>query len=168
MDAPRRRAAAARQQEAASGARPAAGEDASEAAAAAPRASPPTAPTTSAEPAPPRAYVEPPLQLLSAGGGDWLPHVDLSEGPRAFVVLVDLPSLAATDLSLSRVGARTRIRGGRRPPYREGAEELRGERLYGDFSLTVRVPDMYEKRWHEGKLANGVLRLSYSADDDED
>ena len=102
MDAPRRRAAAARQQEAASGARPAAGEDASEAAAAAPRVSPPTAPTTSAEPAPPRAYVEPPLQLLSAGGGDWLPHVDLSEGPRAFVVLVDLPSLAATDPPLAR------------------------------------------------------------------
>ena len=97
-----------------------------------------------------------------------MPHVDLCEGARAYVVLVDLPSLASSDLALSRAGAITRIRGGRRPPFRQGAEELRGERLYGDFSLSVRVPDLYEKRWHEGKLANGVLRLSYKLDDGDD
>ena len=61
------------------------------------------------------------------------------------------------------------IRGGRAPPYHgAGAQELRGERLYGTFSLSVRVPDYYEKRWHEGKLKDGVLKLSYKVDDGDD
>jgi len=84
-------------------------------------------------------------------------------------VLVDLPALSAADLSISRQGAKTIVRGGRKPPYAPGQaiEEVRTERRYGRFVLTVRVPDMYEKRWQEGKLANGVLRLSYAMDEDE-
>ena len=90
------------------------------------------------------------------------------EGADAFTVLVDVPSLSACDLTLSRSGAHTHIRGGRAPPYGDGATELRGERLYGRFHLVVRVPDEYEKRWRAGDIENGVLRLSYRADEERD
>jgi HSP20 family protein len=115
-----------------------------------------------------RPLIEPTLQLLSEVG-DWLPHVDLCEGRNAFVVVVDVPSLTARDLNISRSGAHTRVRGGRTPPFSEGAVELRGERLFGRWALSVRVPDTYEKRLSEAKLTDGVLRLTYKADiDDED
>ena len=115
----------------------------------------------------PRTYVEPTLQLHS-DGGSWLPNIDLIEGKTHFHVYVDVPSLGAADLKLSRSGARTRVRGERQPPYSvsAGAVELRGERLYGAFELCVRVPDSYEKRWQEGSVDGGVLRLTYKIDDD--
>lgn len=97
----------------------------------------------------------------------WLPHVDLCEGSDAFLILVDVPSLSAKDLTISRSGAHTRVKGGRSPPYGDGAVELRGERLYGSFDLIVRVPEQYEKRWQAGSLEDGVLRLSYRIDDTE-
>ena len=46
--------------------------------------------------------------------------------------------------------------------------ESADERPFGAFLLSVRVPDQYQKRWSEAKLADGVLRMSYAADDDED
>ena len=49
----------------------------------------------------------------------------------------------------------------------QGADELRGERPFGTFTLTVRVPDRYLARWREAKLTDGVLRLGYAADNDE-
>ena len=54
---------------------------------------------------------------------------------------------------------------GRREAPR-AAVELRGERLYGAFQMCVRVPDAYEKRWTEGSVERGVLRLTYRIDDD--
>ena len=84
------------------------------------------------------------------------------------MLLVDLPGLRASDLKLSRSGSLTRLAGQRGAPYSpETAEELRGERPYGAFELSVRVPDRYHKRWHEAALTDGVLRLSYAADADE-
>lgn len=92
----------------------------------------------------------------------------MTEAHDAFRVLVDLPSLSACDLQLSRSGTCTRVRGERSPPYSKNATELRGERLYGRFVLAVRVPDAYETRWQEASLANGVLRLTYRADVSEE
>ena len=63
---------------------------------------------------------------------------------------------------------RTKVRGQRAPPYGDVATELRGERLYGAFNLVVRVPDLYEKRWQSGALQNGVLRIRYRADEQEE
>jgi HSP20 family molecular chaperone IbpA len=86
--------------------------------------------------------------------------------PRGQTVIVDVPSLSSKQLTISRSGACTSVRGGREPPHGDGATELRGERLYGRFHLLVRVPDQYEKRWSKGTLEHGVLRLSYKADDE--
>ena len=83
-------------------------------------------------------------------------------------VLVDLPALGAPDLAISRRGAQTHVRGKRAPPYGDGTTELSGERLYGAFHLLIRVPDVYEKRWETGGVANGVLRLRYLADEEPD
>ena len=107
------------------------------------------------------------MQLLSEGGL-WLPQVDLIEGRQFFGVFVDLPSLGPQDVAISRKGAHTSVRGQRAPPYGDVATELRGERLYGAFNLVVRVPDLYEKRWQSGALQNGVLRIRYRADEQEE
>ena len=78
-----------------------------------------------------------------------------------------LPAQPHAD-ELCAVPSRKRVRGGREPPYGDGTVELRGERLYGRFHLTVRVPNQYEKRWRHGGLSDGVLRLCYPLDDEPD
>jgi len=103
---------------------------------------------------------------LSPEGG-WLPHVDLCEGTEAFILLVDLPGLRPEQVKLSRSGSLTKVAGTRAPPHGDGIEEVCGERPFGSFALSVRVPDRYHKRWREGKLVDGVLRLSYAADTDD-
>ena len=92
----------------------------------------------------------------------------MCEGTDAFVLLVDVPGLQPDDLRLARTGSLTRVSGSRTAPCVEGTEELRGERPFGSFVLSVRVPDRYHKRWQDGKLTDGVLRLVYAADDDDD
>ena len=46
-------------------------------------------------------------------------------------------------------------------------EDASAGRPYGTFVLSLRVPDLYQKRWSEARLTDGVLRLCYAADDDE-
>mmetsp|Transcript_19748 Transcript_19748/g.50266 ORF Transcript_19748/g.50266 Transcript_19748/m.50266 type:complete len:130 (-) Transcript_19748:213-602(-) len=106
------------------------------------------------------------MHALCAEGG-WIPQVDMCEGADSFILLVDVPGLKQGELRLSRSGSLTKVMGARAPPYKEQDHELQGERPYGSFVLSVRVPERYQKRWSEGRLTDGVLRLRYAADNDD-
>ena len=121
-----------------------------------------------------------PFALQLTQHNSWLPRVDLCEGADEYIVAVDVPALRAADLSLTRAGAFTRIRGQRSVPYalagrsNSGSGDsvgvsavLRAERRYGIFELVLRVPDAYHPRWSACDVADGVLRVRYKRDEDE-
>jgi len=33
------------------------------------------------------------------------------------------------------------------------------ERKYGEFTMTFRIPDIYERKWKDYKIENGVLLI---------
>lgn len=74
------------------------------------------------------------------------------------------------DLKLSRQNVTTIVKGSRGRPYPELQVQKieRSERTYGDFALTFAIPQEYERRWSSMTLENGVLRLVFTPDADED
>ena len=62
------------------------------------------------------------------------------------------------------------VKGHRDRPYPELQVQKieRSERTYGDFTLTFAIPQEYERKWHSMNLHNGVLRLVFTPDADED
>jgi len=108
-----------------------------------------------------------PLLLQLTQDQSWLPSIDLYEGPKYYVVVMDVPAVGAEGLRLSRRGTLTHVLAGRTTPWREGAELVRTGRRYGSFQLLLRVPDAYLCKWSSCVVQNGVLRIRYPRDDDE-
>lgn len=43
----------------------------------------------------------------------------------------------------------------------------KNERKFGEFTLTFKIPEEYERKWESFKLQDGVLMLKYKKDNDE-
>ena len=109
-----------------------------------------------------------PLLLQLAQDQSWMPSIDLYEGPKFYDIVMDVPGIGADGLRLSRSGTHTHVLAGRTTPYSDGAEVVRAGRRYGSFQLLLRVPDAYQCRWSACNVQNGVLRIRYPRDDDEE
>ena len=44
---------------------------------------------------------------------------------------------------------------------------IRNERKYGDFTLTFKIPEIYQKKWTNYQIRDGVLIITYDKDQDE-
>ena len=63
----------------------------------------------------------------------------------------------------------TIIKGGRSAPYAELQVVVeKAERKYGEFTQTFKVPEAYERRWSECTVSNGVLKMTFGPDTDEE
>jgi HSP20 family molecular chaperone IbpA len=43
----------------------------------------------------------------------------------------------------------------------------KNERKYGDFTLTFKIPEIYERKWNSYEVENGVLKIIYDKDIEE-
>ena len=89
---------------------------------------------------------------------------------KQYTIFLDVPGMTQKDISLSRQNVTTIVKGHRDRPYPELQVQKieRSERTYGDFTLTFAIPQEYERKWHSMNLHNGVLRLVFTPDADED
>ena len=89
---------------------------------------------------------------------------------QCYTIFLDVPGMAKEDIKLSRQNVTTIVKGARSRPYPELQVHKieRSERTYGDFTLTFAIPQEYERRWSSMSLDNGVLRLIFTPDADED
>ena len=72
---------------------------------------------------------------------------------------------------LSRQNVVTIIKGTREPEFseRERATAMtRQERKHGDWTMTFRIPEEYNRRWDSVTVENGVLEIRYLKDHDEE
>jgi HSP20 family protein len=86
------------------------------------------------------------------------------------MIILDIPGLDKEDISLSRQNAITIVKGNRRKNS-QGDESSyeKNERKYGEFTMTFKIPDIYERKWEGYHVEKGVLSVWYPKDlNDED
>ena len=84
---------------------------------------------------------------------------------------MDLPGMTRDQIKLSRQNVVTIVKGSRESGLtdREIATSVtRQERKTGDFTMTFRIPEEYNRRWDSANVENGVLEVRYLKDHDEE
>jgi len=89
----------------------------------------------------------------------WDPNVDVLEDPREIHIIVEVPGLAATDLSAAAHGNQLHIRGIKRPERHPGnhTKFLCMERFFGEFEKIVPLPAALNLKQARATLAEGLL-----------
>lgn len=101
----------------------------------------------------------------------FLPNVDVIKGEDEYHITIDLPSMSKDDVTVTRNNITTIVRGNRKHGTEQsGFDESsydKAERKFGDFTMTFKIPEEYDRKWYKYELKNGVLRLSYKRDNDD-
>ena len=92
---------------------------------------------------------------------DWAPLVDVRENDQAFVLEVEVPSVAVHDLSVSVVEGLLSVTGTSQSKQDDVDSNLhRSERLRGSFSRSFRLPDSVDIENISAEMKEGVLYLT--------
>lgn len=92
---------------------------------------------------------------------DWLPLVDIRETEVDYQIDVELPAVAAEDLSVSLADGVLSVRGERkREPEPSEARVHRAERRVGRFERNFRLPEDADAGAIVANNRNGILYLS--------
>ena len=92
---------------------------------------------------------------------DWVPLVDVRENDQAFVLEVEVPSVAVHDLSVSVVEGLLSVTGTSQSKEDDVESNLhRSERLRGSFSRSFRLPDSVDIESISAEMKEGVLYLT--------
>lgn len=90
----------------------------------------------------------------------WMPRLDLTETPDAFVARMDLPGLKYEDIQVNVQRNRLTVRGERTAETRDETENVvRMERNYGTFYRALTLPDNVLADEIEAVFEDGVLVL---------
>ena len=98
-----------------------------------------------------------------------MPAVDIVQD-KTYTILMDVPGMTGEDIKLSRQNVTTIVKGTRMKPYPElQVQKLdRQERMYGEFTHTFKVPQEYERKFSSVHVSNGVLKIVFKQDKDEE
>ncbi len=95
------------------------------------------------------------------GISEWYPRMDVVEKDKEILVKMDLPGMEEKDINISVEGNILTISGERRMEKKEDKENYhRIERLYGEFSRSLTLPNTVDVSKINAKYKNGVLEIS--------
>jgi len=108
--------------------------------------------------------------LLLTRPNSFVPAIDIVRDNALYTIIMDVPGMTSDDIRLSRQNVTTIVKGTRLRPYPELLVQKveRQERQYGDFTLTFKVPQEYERKFDSVTVVDGVLRLTFKPDADEE
>jgi len=107
--------------------------------------------------------------LLLTRPNSFQPAIDIIRTEKSYTIYMDVPGLTKHDVKLSRQNVTTIIKGGRSVPYAELQVVVeKAERKYGEFTQTFKIPQEYERKWSKCVVSNGVLKLVFKPDNDEE
>jgi HSP20 family protein len=95
----------------------------------------------------------------SAVEGAFAPATDVYSTDDTVFVAVELPGVAAGDVTVEIEGRELAVRGRRHFAGGEGANYHRLERSYGEFHCDIALPDDADAGAHRVKLDRGVLTV---------
>ena len=107
--------------------------------------------------------------LLLSRPNSFVPAIDIVQA-KQYTILMDVPGMTSEDIRLSRQNVTTIVKGTRLRPYPELLVQKveRQERQYGDFTQTFKVPQEYERKLDSITVVNGVLKIFFKPDQDEE
>ena len=88
----------------------------------------------------------------------FLPAAEIHETPEAFVVSLDLPGVATSDVRVSLVGDTLTIRGEKKPAGENGSPS-RSERVYGSFERSFTLGAAVNTDQVKATYRDGVLEV---------
>ncbi|KRX05357.1 P-loop containing nucleoside triphosphate hydrolase [Pseudocohnilembus persalinus] len=95
------------------------------------------------------------------------PQVDIVADDKYYIYM-DIPGLCKDDISIYRQNVVSVIKGKKDKPYIYNNKKLeRNERKYGEFALSFRIPEIFERKWKRYDVKNGVLCIEYEKDQDD-
>jgi HSP20 family molecular chaperone IbpA len=110
--------------------------------------------------------------IMLARPDSYLPPVDIiRDVDGAYVIYMDLPGMTRDQIKISRQNVVTIVKGTRDPDHTEkeiATAVTRQERKTGDFTMTFRIPEEYQRKWDSATVENGVLCVRYLKDTDEE
>ena len=110
--------------------------------------------------------------IMLARPDSYMPPVDIiRDTDGAYVVYLDLPGMTRNEIKMSRQNVITIVKGTRDSDHTErqiATSVTRQERKTGDFTMTFRIPEEYNRRWDSATVENGVLCIRYLKDHDEE
>lgn len=89
----------------------------------------------------------------------WAPRVDISEGPKDYLVSLDLPGLSRDEVTVDVQHHQVTVHGRRTPETTDERRYLRMERRRGRFYRVIRLPADAQADQVEAAFADGVLTL---------
>jgi len=99
----------------------------------------------------------------TAGKGQWVPSVDVSETRKKVIVKCEIPGMDPKDIDISVNGNRLTVRGERKHDHEEKGESFhRVERSYGAFYREVGLPAEVDSSKANATYKNGVLTVKLS------
>lgn len=83
---------------------------------------------------------------------------------------MDVPGISEEEVEMYRQNVVTIVKGNRKRPYNEDISDniKKQERKYGEFTLSFRIPENFERKWSFFGIENGVLKIVYDKDKDDD
>lgn len=94
-------------------------------------------------------------------GGNFLPAIDLSETPEAYLIEATMPGVKAEDVNITFENGVLTISGeAKQETEQKDRNYHRIERRYGRFSRSVSFPSTVKGDAIEAKLEHGVLKLT--------
>eukprot|EP00466_Bigelowiella_natans_P016924 jgi/Bigna1/142464/aug1.70_g17172 len=107
--------------------------------------------------------------LMSARPDSYLPPVDVIRRDQEYRILMDIPGMTKSDITLNRQNVISIIKGRRVAPYDPSkVAVLKQERRYGEFTMTYRIPESYERKWKWYDVKDGVLTVVFEADNEDE
>ena len=95
-----------------------------------------------------------------SGGRDWLPAVDIREQEQGYLLVMDVPGLAAEDLDVDLHEGVLTVRGSRSDEEtKQGEHYVRVERRQGKFARQFRVPPSTRPEDLRASVKDGVLTI---------
>lgn len=97
---------------------------------------------------------------------NFIPTVDIIAN-ETYQIWMDVPGMSKDDIIIYRQNVITVVKGTKGKPYEDDKKLDKNERRYGDFTLTFKIPEIYERKWASFEVDKGVLKIAYERDQEE-
>ncbi|CAD8098459.1 unnamed protein product [Paramecium sonneborni] len=106
--------------------------------------------------------------LILARPDSFAPATDIIANDK-YIIYMDVPGINEEDIEMYRQNVVTIVKGNRKKPYQEEQSDhiKKQERKYGEFTLSFRIPENFERKWKHFGIENGVLKIVYEKDKDD-